>query len=263
MRDMVGGLSHRLPHQSGRANGEVEPGIMVHLQARANAMTGFADEMPNGAAEFDFRRRVRLVAGFVLQPLNLQPVPRSVREPASDDETRDPFLGLRERQENVGVWDREEPLVADERPRAVAVRLGAGLGLPQVRAALFLRHRHADGRTGLIRSADLPPIVFVGLNEIAPFGPARRVAAQDRNRRIGHADRAADAVLALIPQVRKRGTRDLGAGTRLGPSQRMRLLPDGERHQFVPGRMKVDAIGAIAEAVMRAQFRNLAVCLAR
>ena len=54
MRDVMRRLRQRLPHQAGGTNGEVEPGVVVHLDAGADAVTGLADQMSNGATEFDF-----------------------------------------------------------------------------------------------------------------------------------------------------------------------------------------------------------------
>ena len=136
------------------------------------------------------------------------------------------------------------------------------LSLAKIGAALLFRHRHADGGAGLAGGAHLPPVIAGRGDELAPFGPARRIAAQDRNGRIGHADRAANAVLGLIPHVGQRAARHLRAGTRIVPAQRMGLVTDGERHQLVPGRMKIDPIDAVAEAVVGAQLGQMTVGLA-
>ena len=64
-------LRHGVAHAAGRADGEVEPRVMVHLQASADAMAGFADEMGDRSAKLHFGRRVRPVAALVLQPLEL------------------------------------------------------------------------------------------------------------------------------------------------------------------------------------------------
>ena len=53
MRGVMRGLRQRLPHQAGGADREVEPGVVVHLDAGANAVSGLADQMTDGAAEFD------------------------------------------------------------------------------------------------------------------------------------------------------------------------------------------------------------------
>ena len=42
VRDVVGCLRNGLPHQPGRADGEVEPGVVVHLEAGADAVTAVA-----------------------------------------------------------------------------------------------------------------------------------------------------------------------------------------------------------------------------
>lgn len=105
---------------------------MIHLEAGADAMSRLADQMRDRAAEFDFGRGVRPIARLVLQPLNLQAIARAVRQPAGDDEARHAFLGLRQRQEHVGMRNGEEPFVPDKRIRAVAVRLGTRLRLAHI-----------------------------------------------------------------------------------------------------------------------------------
>jgi len=127
---------------------------------------------------------------------------------------------------------------------------------------LFFRHRHADRGTGLFSCPHLPPVVAGRAEEFAPLGPARWIAAQNRDRRIGHADRAANAVLTLIPHIGQRAARDLRAGTGIIPAKGVGFMAHGERHQFVPGRMKLDPIDAIAEAVVGPQFRQLTIGLA-
>jgi hypothetical protein len=235
---------------------------MIHLDAGADAVSGLADQISDGAAEFDLGGGVGFVAAFVFEALNVQAVARTVRQPAGQDEARHALRGARQRQEHVGVGDREEPFVADDRPGAVVVRLRGRLRLPQVGATLLFGHRHADRGAGLLGGADLTTVVARRADQRAPFRPARRIAAQHRDRRIGHADRAANAVLALIPHVRQRAARDLRAGTRIVPAQRMSLVADGERHQVVPGRMKIDAVDAVAESVVGAQLGQMPIGLA-
>ena len=86
VRDMMRRLRERLPHQTGRANCKIEPGVVVHLDARTNAVPGLTDQMGDGAAEFYFGRRVGFVAALVLEPLNLEAIARPVGEPARRDE---------------------------------------------------------------------------------------------------------------------------------------------------------------------------------
>jgi hypothetical protein len=200
VRDVVSGLRQSLPHQPGGAHGEVEPGVMVHLKPGADAAAGLADHVSDRASELDFRGGVRLVSALVLETLNLNPVARAVRKPAGDHEAGHAGVGLRQSQEHVRVWDGEEPFVPDERPCAVSVRQRPGLGLAQIGAALLFSHRHADRRAGLVGRANLTPVVAGRGDDMTPFGPAGGIPAEDGDGRVGHPDRAADAVLPLVPR---------------------------------------------------------------
>jgi hypothetical protein len=53
VRDVMRRLRYRLPHQSRRSNGEIEPRVMVHLKPGADAVPRLADEMRDRAAKFD------------------------------------------------------------------------------------------------------------------------------------------------------------------------------------------------------------------
>ena len=66
----------------------------------------------------------------------------------------------------------------------------------------------------------------------------------------------------MIPHIGQRAARDLRAGTGIIPAKGVGFMAHGERHQFVPGRMKLDPIDAIAEAVVGPQFRELTIGLA-
>src|SRR4051812_25830246 len=98
-----------------------------------------ADEPGIGAAKFDLGGGVRPVAGLVLEPLDHDPVAAAVRQPPRHKEAGDAALGARQRDEDVRVRHREEPLMPGDAP-AVAVPLGGALRLAQVRAALLLGH---------------------------------------------------------------------------------------------------------------------------
>ena len=112
--------------------------------------------------------------------------------------------------------DRKEPLVADERIGPVRVRLGDRL-----------RWRRSDPPcfsviamptvAGLLRSGNLARIIFRRADQAAPFSPAGRIAAQDWNGGIGHAERTADTVFALVPEVGDGRARRLRSGPRLRP----------------------------------------------
>jgi hypothetical protein len=200
-----------------------------------------------------------LVPALVLETLDLKPISRAVRQPPGNYETGNAFIRSRERQKHVGMRDREEPLVPNQRISSIGVPGRAGLGLTQVRAALLFRHGHADRAAALLGRRQRTGVVFSRRNEVAEVRPASGIALQDRNSRIGHAERAADAVFPLVPKVGHHGARNLSALARLRPAERMKFVAHGERHKLVPGRMKLDLIDPAAPAIMRAQFRRMAV----
>ena len=115
-------LRQRLPHQAGRADGKIEPGVVIHLDAGANAVSRLADQMGDGAAEFDFRRGVGFVAALVLEAL--QSADDCASRPAATrhNKARHALIGPRQCEKHVRVGNREEPFVSDDRPGAVAVR---------------------------------------------------------------------------------------------------------------------------------------------
>ena len=71
-------FGHRLPHAGGAAEHAVQPGLRDHLDDGAYAATGFTDHHRDRAVEFDLRRRVRLVAEFVLEALDAKDVARAI-----------------------------------------------------------------------------------------------------------------------------------------------------------------------------------------
>src|ERR1700674_3808933 len=111
---------------------------MVPLEPGADAVPGLADDVRDGPAELNLGRGIRLVAALVLEALDLQPVARSVRQPAGDDEARYAGPGLRQGEKHVGVRHGKEPLVADDRPSAVAIVARSRLRLAQIRSSLLL-----------------------------------------------------------------------------------------------------------------------------
>src|SRR5580693_4071542 len=65
----------------------------------------------------------------------------------------------------------------------------------------------------------------------------------------------------LCRQQQHRGASDVGTLSRLNPGQAMQPVLDGCAHQVMPGRMELDFIAAVAEAVMRVQHRFVFVGL--
>ena len=74
---------------------------MVHGDAGADTMTWLSDQVCDGPPELDFGRCVGFISALIFEPLNLQPVARSIWKPASNDEAGNSFPGLSEGQENV------------------------------------------------------------------------------------------------------------------------------------------------------------------
>jgi len=66
--------SNRLAHHSGRCSRGIEPRQLHHLYNRADTMPFLADQNRMRPVVFDFRRGVRAVAEFVLQPLELKSI---------------------------------------------------------------------------------------------------------------------------------------------------------------------------------------------
>src|SRR6202035_386028 len=92
-----------------RADREIEPRVMVHLQPCTNTVAGLANEMSNDTAEFDLGRSAAPVAALVLEPLDLQAIAGAARQPAGDDKTGYALFRSCKREEHVRVRYGEEP----------------------------------------------------------------------------------------------------------------------------------------------------------
>ena len=77
---------------------------------------------------------------------------------------------------------------------------------------------------------------------------------QRRHGGMGHRDGAAVARLDLRDESEERGACDVRARARLRPGERVQAVPDREPHQLVPGRVELDLVDALAEAVVGAQI---------
>ena len=219
---VVDGLGERAAHQPGRADGEVEPRQVGHGQRRLDALAFLADQPAQRAAILDLARGVRLVAAFVLEALDQQAVARAVGQPAGQQEAGQAAIGMGQGDEDVAVRHREEPFVAVDqvglaRPAARRGRTRGGLRRAQIRSGLLLGQGHADGAAGLALHGAGRRVVARREDEGLPDRGELRLQAQRRNRRIGHAERTADAVLALVPEVGEHAARDVRAGLLGGP----------------------------------------------
>ena len=247
-RAAVAGVVDRLgdaaPHRRRAADDAVQPRVRDHLDDRRDAAALLAQQPGRRAAELDLARGERARAELVLQALDLE------ARAALDDEAREPAGRLREHEEDVAHRVRAEPLVAGQLVRAVAGGLGARRAGAHVRAALLLGHRHAAQRAALVVGQRQPRL---------PLGRELRVDAQRRDRRVRHRHRAHHAGVGLRPQQLERRARDVRAGPRLAPRQRVDLALDRAAQQPVPARVVVDAVDAVPVAVVRLQPRLVAL----
>ena len=241
---VVDRLGDAAAHAGRGADHAVQARVGDHLDDRRHAAALLPQPARGGAAELDLGGRQRARAELVLEALDLH------ARAALDDEAGEAGGGLGEHEEDVAHRRRAEPLVAGDLVVAVADRLGArGVGA-HVRAALLLGHRHPAQRAALV----------VGQRQ--PRLPLRRqlgVAAQRRDRRVGHRDRAHDAGVGLRPQAHQRRAGDVGARARVAPRQRVDLALDRAAQQPVPRRVEVDVVDAVPVAVVGLQPRRVAL----
>ena len=212
---------------------------------------------------FDLRRGIGLVAHLVLEPHDLHRIALAIRRPARHQETGKPAFGIGQRQECVAHRRRAEPFVAGQRVGAVGVLRGARRVGAHVGAALFLRHRHADGDAGLFglagrEAGSYLPARMRGSHSFATSGSM----AQRRQRGIGHRHRAADAGLGLRHQEFD-GRMQHMAG--LGPAPRRRgdARFEAQRHEFMIGGMEFHLVDALAVAIEGFELRRVPVGLHR
>ncbi len=260
------GQRQRLPHQPRGPDGEIESRQVRMGEDLADAAALLADADGERAVELDLARRVRPVAGLVLQPLQEEAVVAAVGQGARQEEAGHPAVDLGQSEETVGLRHRAEPLVPGQfvPVRDVAVIVGGvrpaggGLRLAQVRAALLLGHRVADHDRRLVR--DFAPTEFVGgaLDLLGPDGQAG-LGDETGVGGVGHAGRAARALLDLVPQVRQHGAGVMRLRLACTPRQVRHFVPPRQRHQFVPARVELDPVDPVAETVVGLQFRRVAV----
>ena len=262
MGGVVQRLGERLAHQRGGADRGVEPGVVDHLDDGAHAVALLADQPGERARVLDLGRGVGAVAELVLEALDQDGVARAVGAPARHQEAGQARRRLRQGQEAVGHRRRAEPLVAGQLVGAVAERARLrGVGA-HVGAALLLGHRHADQHARLVGGGPGPRIVGgrQDLRAARCSASAGRIA-QRRGGGEGHGERAADAAFDLVEQEGGRRAHDMGAG----PAHRSRAARAPARRrpaqQLVPGRVELDLVDAMAETVVAAQLRRVAVGL--
>ena len=111
---VVDRLGQSLPHQSGRADCEVESRQVCHLDDGADTAPLLAQHDGMEPVELDLAAGIRLVAALVFKPLQLEPVAAAVGEPSGRQEAGQALVSLRQSQEQVAHRHREEPLVSGE-----------------------------------------------------------------------------------------------------------------------------------------------------
>ena len=154
------------------------------------------------------------------------------------------------------------PVISYSAPAAAAVQGRRGRGVrAHVRAALLLGHRHAADRPRLVRGRAKLAVVVEREEARLPLGRDVRLLSQRRNHRVGHRDRAANPGLRLREAHEAGRARDVGARLGLAPRQRVQPEADPLRHQLVPGRVEIDLVDAVPEAVVRLQRRLVLVRL--
>ena len=213
------------------------------------------------------RYSISLEAFDLLPHLSLSRwISRRLREPSGSQP------GSRKQERPRSVWasvtktslcgHREEPFVAVDqiglaRPASRAGRTGGGLRRAQVRAAPASRSASCRrcrrswrcigaGRRIVARREDerLPDRAPARAAGAAPAPPNRSCRADSRCRsRPGSRGRTACRARRARPAAR--AVHD----------ERVRAVADRQRHQLVPGRMELDLVDAVAEAVVAAEHR--------
>jgi hypothetical protein len=244
-------------HHSRERHHDVETRVVSHLDQRRDAASGLAHEPGRRAAVFDFRRCVRPVAALVLQALDEEGIARAVGQRTRHEEAGDAFGKAREGEERVAHRRRAEPFVAVE-AKGVPVAARLRLHGPQVGAALLLGHRHADRRARFFVEGDGTRIVGVGEHPGPPHPRDVGCVREDRDRGEGHGHRAGGPLLQLVPQVEERRARGKAARLAL-PRHRVQAGAQRAVHQVMVGDVVLDLVDAPPEAVVRAQFRQVAI----
>ena len=140
------------------------------------------------------------------------------------------------------------------RSAAIQGQREGGVGT-HVRAALLLGHRHARDRRTLLLRRDRARVIGGCSQQRLPLGRQLGLRAQCRNRREGHRDRTGKAGLGLHRGHVHRRPRRVRRGFLGAPRQRVQFPLHAQRHQFVPGRVELDLVQAVAIAVVGAQDR--------
>ena len=132
---------------------------MHHLEDRCDAAIFGTHGARQRTIELDLGGRVRAVAELVLQPIDADRIPLTVRVDARHEEAAEAALRLRQHQVRIALRRGEEPFVAGDAPRAAGVGFRARDVGADVGSALALGHAHADQRRALLRDGQRARIV--------------------------------------------------------------------------------------------------------
>ena len=262
MGGVVQGERGGLAHQRRGAERAFEAGEMRHLDDGGDAAALGADHDRLQPVELDLGGGVGAVAELVLQALDAHRVAAAVVAPALGEEAGDRLAGAGEGEEEIAGGDREEPFVAGQAPRIARAGRG-GAGLAQIRAALFLGHRHRDAEGRFFRRRQRARVVAGRENPVAEAGEQVGRVGEGGGGGEGHRRGAADAGLALAPEIGHGGAGDMGAGAGFGPGQAVEAVGADHAHQAVPGGVEGDLVDAVAEAVEGGEFGRVAIRLPR
>jgi hypothetical protein len=75
----------------------------------------------------------------------------------------------------------------------------------------------------------------------------------------GHGERAADTAFGLHQHEHQGAARDMGAGPGFVPGQGVQFVRHAEGHELVPGRVELDLVDPVAEAVVALEHGQVSV----
>ena len=131
---------------------------------------------------------------------------------------------------------------------------------PDIGAALFFGHRHADGQAFFGKIRNIPLVILTGGYFRQPVSGKFRSMRQRRYRGKCHGKRATCAGISLHMLIHQRSPGNMGTRLRRCPRQRMHAGGDGGLHQLMISRLKANLINPVAKTVMRVKFRQIPVC---
>ena len=259
VRDVVGGALDALRHDRRAADHAVEARHVDHLDDGADPAALVAEAVGDGVLVLDLAARVGVVAELVLEALDADRVTRPVLEHARHDEARHAAGRLGEREEDVRHRRRREPLVAHEAVGAVGLGRGARRVGAHVGAALLLRHRHSGDDSGLRRRVGEVRVVAAGREQRRVARGQFLVGAQCGDGGVRHRDRAAVPGVGGDPGRVLRRAHEVRVRVVAGPRRPVEAEARRVLHERVVGRVVLDLVDAVAEAVVRVQPRHVAL----